>query len=36
MYMNMSTSCEGALPLSGLLEIHLQKGSVLYISQILP
>ena len=33
MCMNVSTSCEGALPLKGLLEIHLQKGCVLCISQ---
>ena len=30
--MNVSTSCEDALPLNGYLEIHLQKGSVLCIS----
>ena len=29
---NVPTSCEGALPLSNLLEIHLQKGSVLCMS----
>ena len=33
MCMNVSYSCEGALPLSSLLEIHLQKGSLLCISQ---
>ena len=32
MCMNVSTSCEGTLPLSNLLEIHLQKGSFLCIS----
>ena len=29
--MNVSASCEGALPLSNLLKIHLQKGSILCI-----
>ena len=29
----MSTSWEGALPLSSHFEMHLQKGSVFYISQ---
>ena len=33
MCMNVSTSCEGALPLSSHLEIHLQDRSVLCISQ---
>ena len=32
MCVNVSTSCEGALPLSSLLEIYLQKGSILCIS----
>ena len=34
MYVNVSTSCEGALPLSNLLEICLEKGSVLCMSLI--
>ena len=29
MCVNVSTSCESALPLNNLLEIHLQKGSIL-------
>ena len=32
MWVNVSASCEGALPLSNLLEIHLQKKSILCIS----
>ena len=32
MWVNVSTSCEGAFLLSKLLEICLQKGSILYIS----
>ena len=32
MCMNVSTSCEGALPLSNPLEIHLQRGSILCMS----
>ena len=32
MCVNVSTSCKGALPLSSLLEICLQKGSVLCMS----
>ena len=31
MWVSVSTSCKGALPLSNLLEIHLQKGSILCI-----
>ena len=29
---NVFTSCEGALPFSNLLEIHMQKGSILCMS----
>ena len=32
MWVNVSTSYDGALPLSNLLEIHLQKGFILCIS----
>ena len=32
MWVNVSPSCKGALPLSYLLEIHLQQGSVFFIS----
>ena len=32
MCVNVSTSCEGTLPLSSLLDIHLQKGSIICIS----
>ena len=32
MCMNMSTSFKGVLPLSNLLEIHVQKGSIICIS----
>ena len=32
MFVNVSTLCEGALPLSILLEIYLEKGSVLCMS----
>ena len=32
MCVNVTTSCEGALPLSRVLEIHLQKGYVLCMS----
>ena len=32
MYLNVFTSCEGALPLIYLLQIHLQKRSILYMS----
>ena len=31
-YVNVFTSCKGALPLSNILEIHLQKGSILCMS----
>ena len=34
MFLNVGISCEGALPVSSLLEIHLQKGSILCMSLI--